>query len=104
MGAVDCQVLSRSKRWKDIEARTIALFTPPNGPLSKLGQPASISVPLILHYDTSQHVLVFEDLGPLVTLDNYLTAYPCGEPATGSKRREACHRLGSRIGEFFAML
>ena len=47
---------------------------------------------------------MFEDLGPLVTLDNYLTAHPCEEPAPGSKRREACHRIGSRIGEFFSML
>ena len=58
----------------------------------------------MLYYDADHNVLVFEDLGQLITLDNYLAAYQCGEPAHGSKEQDTCHRLGSRIGEFFAGL
>ena len=58
----------------------------------------------MLHYDAQEHVLVFEDLGHLETLDNYLAAYSCEEPALDAKEWETCHQLGSRIGEFFAKL
>ena len=58
----------------------------------------------MLHYNAQEHVLVFEDLGPLVILDNYLAAYSREEPALDAKERETCRRLGSRIGEFFAKL
>jgi hypothetical protein len=59
---------------------------------------------LVLYHDAHDHVLVFEDLGPLVSLHNYLAAYQCEEPAYSVREQDVCYRLGSRIGEFFAEL
>ncbi|PVI03062.1 hypothetical protein DM02DRAFT_652862 [Periconia macrospinosa] len=93
-----------SQTRQDVEARALALFEPPNGPLSELRQSTSISVPLLLHYDAQEHVLVFEDLGRLETLDNYLAAYSREKLGLDTKEWETCHQLGYRIGEFFAKL
>lgn len=59
-----------------IEARALAQFSPPDGPLSNLRRSSYISVPQLLFHDAERHVLVLEDLGPLLTLYQYFGAIP----------------------------
>lgn len=76
----------------------------PNGPLSYLAHSTSISIPSVLYYDSQDHILVNEVLGPLLTLDDYLAAYSSDEPELDASSQEVCHKLGTRIGEFFAKM
>ena len=84
-----------------MEARALAQFTAPKGPLSSLGHSSSISVPELLYHSVDDHVLIFEDLGPLVTLPEYLTGFSDDNANTNP---ETCRRIGARVGEFFAKL
>lgn len=87
-----------------IEARALAQFTPPDGLLSNLGRSSSVIVPELLYHSIEQHVLVFKDLGPLLTLYQYFSAIPDVEISAPMPSQEASQRLGSRIGEFFGQL
>lgn len=87
-----------------MEARALAQFTSPQGPLSDLGRPSSVSVPELLYHSPEEHVLVFQDLGPLLTLYEYLAAIPNETTFTSISAQEACPKISSRIGEFFARL
>src|SRR5436305_2949112 len=87
-----------------MEARALALFTAPSVPLSSLGQSSSVSVPELLYHSPDDHVLIFEDLGPLITLYEYLAATSNENANTEAPNPETYCKLGSRIGEFFAKL
>jgi hypothetical protein len=80
-----------------MEARALAQFSPPEGPLSELGRSSSVSVPELLYHSPDEHVLIFEDLGPLLTLYQYFAAIP-GEKAGHSKGgQDASRILGSSL-------
>ncbi|KAF8847051.1 hypothetical protein BDZ45DRAFT_733845 [Acephala macrosclerotiorum] len=87
-----------------IEARALTQFSPPDGPLSTLGRSSSISVSELLYHSAEEHVLVFEDLGPLLTLYQYFAAIPDEKAGLSEGGQDANQILGSRIGEFFAEL
>ena len=87
-----------------MEARALTQFSPPDGPLCKLGQSNSITVPGLLYHSPEEHVLVFEDLGRLITLYEYFSTFQDEKVDDPKLVREACRKLGSRIGEFFAQL
>lgn len=82
-----------------MEARALAHFTAPGGPLSSLGQSSSISVPELLYHSRDHHVLVLKDLGPLITLPEYLATV-----SDDAQTPNISFGIGSRIGEFFAKL
>ena len=73
---------------------------------SDLGRPSSVSVPELLYHSQQEHVLVFQDLGPSLTLYEYLAAISntCIITFTSTSALEACLKIGLRIGEFFARL
>jgi len=77
---------------------------PPDGPLAPLLQPVSISIPRVLHHDAEHHVLVFEDLGPLLTLDRYLAAFSREASQLSAAAEKACEQIGARLGGFFGEL
>jgi hypothetical protein len=87
-----------------MEGRALAQFTSPKGPLSDLGRSSSVTVPGLLYYCREEHVLVFEDLGTLLTLFEYLAAIPNENTFTSISAQEPCQKIGLRIGEFFARL
>lgn len=62
-----------------------------------------IQIPKVIHYDLSQTMLILEDLGPFVTLWDFLSPETCGK--LGSRTlTETCADMGNRIGRFFADL
>ena len=87
-----------------MEARALAQFSPPDGQLSNLGQSSSVTVPELLHHSTEEHVLVLEDLGPLLTLYQYFSAIADEKADAAIPGQEAYRGLGLRIGEFFGRL
>jgi hypothetical protein len=87
-----------------MEARALAQFSPPDGRLSSLRRSSSATVPELLYHSLEEHVLVLEDLGPLLTLYQYFSAMADDKYDGPMPGQEACRRLGSRIGEFFSQL
>jgi hypothetical protein len=87
-----------------MEARALAQFTSPEGPLSSLTRSSSVAVPELLFHSLEDHVLVFQDLGPLLTLFEYLATFSNDIVNASARDQETCRKIGSRIGEFFARL
>lgn len=87
-----------------MEARALAHFNPPDGPLCDLRRSTSVTVPKLLYHHTEEHILVIEDLGPLVTLSEYISAIGNVKAASLLPWREPYRTLGARIGDFFGHL
>ena len=57
-----------------------------------------------MHHDTEHHVLVFEDLGALPTLNDYLALFSRETSQLSINKENACEKIGARIGGFFGEL
>jgi hypothetical protein len=80
---------------KTVEARGLALFTSPDGPLQALCGNSNVLVPQLLYHDLACNILVLSDLGPLSTLSQYLIS----EAANSNTLRQMGKSLGGFFGE-----
>lgn len=85
-----------------IEAAALRLFED-GGPLAGLGRPQNIVTPKVLDHDIHRFVLALEDLGPLVTLWDFLSPGICNN-TDATSLKEIASNIGSRVGAFFAAL
>ena len=63
-----------------------------------------MTAPELLYHSPEEHVLIFEDLGQLLTLYEYLATSSISGDVSPLQYLETCRNLGSRIGDFFARL
>jgi hypothetical protein len=67
-----------------MEARALVRFTLPDGLLKDLGTESNIRVPRLILYDEVEHVLVIEDLGDHIALNDQIAKLASNSPPTES--------------------
>ncbi|TFY70468.1 hypothetical protein EVG20_g2535 [Dentipellis fragilis] len=85
-----------SQRRQFVEAQALRLFRADRHLSDVLTRNPSIDVPLLLHHDEAQHVLIQSDLGSHMTLDKFL--------ACPSTTAESAAVAGRHLGQFLADL
>ncbi|KAH6705237.1 hypothetical protein BKA61DRAFT_739656 [Leptodontidium sp. MPI-SDFR-AT-0119] len=91
-----------------IEAQALALFGP-SGNVPNVAAQSQISVPDLLHYDASAHVLIMSDLGRLHNLTQRLHSLQTQSLVSTLKSltqelEVSYSQIGTRLGSFFAAL
>ncbi|KAI0522258.1 kinase-like domain-containing protein [Xylaria bambusicola] len=93
-----------SSERQEVEASALKLFDD-DGPLAGLRERTGIRIPKVLHHNVKSSVLIIEDLGPLVTLWDFLSPRAFeGNDLADNRIAEVGRAIGKRVGEFFAML
>ena len=99
--------------FKIIEAHALDLFVPSTNLLHFICAQSSVAVPVLLHHDPVEHVLVMSDLGSHPILSDIFSAIggyspTCGPPETqmkpGPQHLSYFRTIGTKIGSFLARL
>ncbi|KAL0938035.1 uncharacterized protein CTRU02_207766 [Colletotrichum truncatum] len=90
-----------SQKRQVIEALMLSLLNDASISVGNLASrsSATVTVPKLIHHDPELHILILEDLGPLITLWETFLSQP--SPLTVSLNLQP---LGRRVGRFFAHL
>ncbi|KAF7509202.1 hypothetical protein GJ744_008262 [Endocarpon pusillum] len=101
-----------------IEARALSLFLPSSNSLHHLCEETEVRIPVLLHHDQEEHVLIISDLGPLPNLSEFFDDLASITTAKGVNKDSSARTssgvtpispaegvmIGQKLGSFFAGL